>query len=192
MSRVGLGHIAVVAGALALAACSTTRMIIVNESPEPQNYRQGDLSLATKGGEMLAQIDGNPFNMPDDQFASEALDEVNAAYRGMGPPAKIVTKASPKTNAHYKFVYVFDPARSLDPQTVCEAKAPFAKAPKGKTVVVLGVFCGGSEALTDATARVSGIDSPRDPAFQKLLAATTSALLPAMDQSEFGNGDSIK
>lgn len=168
-------HVVAALLSIMVAAC-TSDFVIIDAPIADQSFSAGDLGYASRRGEILTQIVGNPFAMPPAAFHDRALKAINDAYRGIGPPAEFVTTKSEKVDDNYKTVLIFNPAPRLAAWQLCDGKPPFPLRPSTEPLYVMAAFCSGDVLLTEAEGRVASVQSPDDPRFDKLMTGVVSAL----------------
>ncbi len=163
MSKIhGIGFltVALAVGGL-IGACTPGRVnyVHVDSSYTPIQYATVPYSKA-----MRADVSGNPFNMPQDEFNRL----VNQAIQ---PPGVQPSDASPYV-IHFAFG---NSATSINYACAASGQAGHG----GGTIAVTAAFCRGpGAALTYLVASVDGIAGPDDPRFKQFLRTIVARLFP--------------
>lgn len=164
--------LALTAGGL-LGACTPGRVdyVRVDSSYTPVQYATIPYSKA-----MRADVSGNPFNMPQEDFNRL----VNEAIQ---PPGVQPSAASPYV-VHFAFG---NTATSIN--YACAATGQTGHG--GGTIAVTAAFCRGpGAALTYLVGSVDGITGPDDPRFKQFLRSIVARLFPnRTDDSRDNSGN---
>lgn len=156
---------AIALGAL-LTACANQGMTYDASDPiiqiDPYYYD------GVSGRDLTLIVKGNPFNIPNDNFARliEAdLKDNSIAQRGEANP---LLTPGPSAKPLYRLVYVFGPGQGVYGDYICSATAPAQVTPgaAGK-VTAMAAFCIGNRALSYITGEAT-VDGPGDVRFYDL------------------------
>ena len=185
------GRTATVA-ALALLALGGCFGVQVEDEPPPRyNYFTGDYEYATHKGAILAEIVGNPFDIPDGVFRDLVLARMQGSTRS-GTPSRFVAVPTDETIAPFKVVAAFNMPQYVDGRTLCQGPAALPPARKGSGLVSLGMaFCFGDGLKSDTRGQVLDVKGVDDPQFTRLIKRVAEAMLPPhdakQDDSDFRN-----
>lgn len=164
-----LKYSVIAAGAL-LTACADQGMVY--DASDPVVHISSFYSDGAAGRDLTLVVDGNPFSIPNENFARlvEAdLKDNTIAERG---PTQPLLTPGPSAKPLYRLVYVFEPRQGLYGDSICYANTPAqatpaaAAGPNGK-VTAVAAFCVGYRALSYITGETE-VDGPGDVRFYRL------------------------
>jgi hypothetical protein len=164
---------------LALGGCDG--IVIVNDAMQQPNYHRGDETYAARNGAIRVQVEGTTFGLAREQFASEVVNRMRAAY---SRHEIFTVDASSATDPDYKIVMMFDPDPALSGESLCAASQPLPPVPRapGESTSLRAAFCGGAKAISESGARVTGgVRGIDDARFSELIARTVNTLIPKDD-----------
>jgi hypothetical protein len=126
---------------------------------------------------LTADVSGNPFAIPQDDFNQI----VNAAIQPAGYP--------PSTNSPYRLRMIFN-GQASNADYICQNKGDHGANPghsAGSTIKLAAAYCRGSDGMTFVSASVSDISGPDDPRLKAFLRMIATQLfpLPASDPNDF-------
>jgi len=150
-----------------------------------------DISIAGGSGQLLTQVVGDPFGVPQEQFDKAVTGAMYAAH--FGPPTEFTT--TPRGN--YKRIFfvrmVFDSSFPINKNTICVAppQGPPPHPVSGPVSVSLSAaFCQEDRVLSYLEAGGSGYSSPSDPRFVEFIRVVTTNLFPSQNSTlRRGQGD---
>ena len=152
-----------------------------------------DISFAGGSGELLTQVLGDPFNLPQDQFDKAVTDAMYGAH--FGPPTHFT--ATPMGSFQRKFAVrlVFDSVYPMSINTICVAppqQPPARTRPGNGRVSLSAAFCQDVRVLTYLEAGGSGYSGANDPRFTAFIKNVTFNLFPPNNSNNpnFRNGQS--
>ncbi|HZT19513.1 MAG TPA: hypothetical protein VFA23_08930 [Dongiaceae bacterium] len=152
-----------------------------------------DVAIAGGSGELLTQILGNPFNVPQQQFDRAVTDAMYGAH--FGPPTRFTTTPVGSFQRRFAVRLVFDSAVPMNINTICvappEQPAP-RRGPATGSVSLSAAFCQEGRTLTYLEAGGSGYTGPGDPRFVQFIRYVTSSLFSPSNpnNSNFRRGQS--
>jgi hypothetical protein len=139
-----------------------------------------DISIAGGSGQLLTQVLGDPFGVPQQQFDKSVTDAMYGAH--FGPPTHFTTTA---TSSYYPRPFavrmVFDSVYPMSINTICVAPPelpPARTGPGTGSVRLSAAFCQEGRVLTYLEAGGSGYRGPDDPRFVAFIKDVTYALFP--------------
>jgi hypothetical protein len=151
------------AGVLALGACSAGTGIVAGTDYAPQ-YDFSEFYAATNGKTFRVLLEGNPFPALTQQETQRRLLPVMQANRPR--PRLTFTYEVPAElpRPDYRLVLVFDAANDLGAATVCAGEFRHQPRPPEAAgrFAVFAVYCRNDQALSQATARTPAT-GPEDP-----------------------------
>jgi len=173
--------------ALGLGGCTST--VMVQDYPGPrEDYFDGDFEYATRDGFIVAEVVGNPFNMPQERFDAAVRDLMDG--QTAGPPVTFLKDPTPgKTDAQYRVVVAFNTPSRISGFDLCEKGAKTPTVRGGGELSLAMAFCIGEDLKSDirgSTTPVAGSGAPR---FVELVREVTLALIPVQDGEDVGEGD---
>ncbi len=143
-----------------------------------------DISIAGGSGELLTQILGNPFNVPQQQFDRAVTDAMYGAH--FGPPTHFTTMPRGSFQRIFAVRLVFDSAAPMNINTICTAPpapAPPRTGPASGNVSLSAAFCQEGRVLSYLEAGGSGYKGPDDPRFVGFIQYVTSTLFPPQNST---------
>jgi len=168
-------------GMAALAGCSGTGIIdYVHLEP---GYRAQQFAYAAGGRDLRADVQGNPFAMPQDEFDAAVTDSMQGAH--FGEPTNFTTTPGDSARDGYRVRLLFKGPSASSGRIVC-AGEPAVVGPSRESgnVRLLAAFCNGDYPLSYLSAHVSGIQDARDPAFRDFIRQVTTNLFPPQNRQE--------
>ena len=173
------------AACLFLGACDA---IIVEERVGPGwSYYNGDLTYATRNGNIVTHVAGNPFG--GDQTAFAAAVRKMMYGQTAGRPFEFVAQADEKSATPYNVVLAFNAPANIDGHDLCASGNKTATTPAGATLRAAIAFCEGDHLKSDAFARAGNITGLNDERFRSLVEQITRSMVPP-DGADDTGGDS--
>lgn len=171
--------------ALAMTGCN---LVIVEDTPGPRaNYFDGDFEFATHKGAIVTMVAGNPFGLPEREFADRVRREI---ARGVATGnAKFVAAAGDETVAPFKIVVAFNTAANIDNHNLCEQGAKTATLPLRGELNVKMAFCDGDNLKSGSAAWITGVSSVNDRGFNNLVRQAATSMIPAQDSEDAGESN---
>ena len=165
------------AAALLLTACADTA--VLDNSYVSDAYNPYLLSYAAKRGGMMTEIVGNPFAVNKEEVDRSVTDTFRDHHFGpeldfIATPSDVATGDEREA---FRVVVLFNPAINANPARLCETPAR-PQEPAPDRVAVLAAFCSTDTRVTSATGSVTGVTSPDDPAFKRLMRQLALELFP--------------
>src|SRR4029453_16550263 len=138
----------------ALSGCSGTPVIdYVRLEP---GYRAQQFAYAAGGRDLKADIQGNPFAMPKEEFDATVTDAMQGAH--FGQPTNFTTTPGDSARPGYRVRLLFNGPGASTGGIVCGGEpAIIGPSPEGGNVRLLAAFCNGPYPLSYLSAQVSGI-----------------------------------
>lgn len=161
--------------ALALTACINTGGTVLQPAYISGAYQLDMLNYAASRGGMLTEVVGNPFQAPKHEIDQTVTASMAKSH--FGPDLPFVTSVPAENTSPYRVVMLFNPAPNARADSICENSAQPTAAQPGE-VSVMAAFCSSDDRVTSTVGSVSGVTSPKDPAFQNLVRQVTIALFP--------------
>ena len=177
-------HVWLVLAAMTLAGCDgvTTYGNVQSKNPIPEQQ----LYIAAHNGVMVAEVRGNPFNIPDSLLAERVRGYMlNALF---GPDVRFVAAPGPGTIEPYKVVVLFNAAPGAQFRGLCTNDEQQAGVGAGGYMTVSMGFCFGSDQISSTWGSVRGVTGPDDPKFRALVQQTALTLVP-MHKADPQSGD---
>ena len=164
-----------------LGGCSGTGIIdYVHVEP---GYRAQQFGYAAGGRDLKADIQGNPFAMPKDEFDAAVTDAMQGAH--FGQPTHFTTTPGDSARQGYRVRLLFNGPGASSGWIVCAGEpAVVGPALESGNVRLLAAFCNGDYPLSYLSAHVSGIRDAHDPAFPEFMRQVTTNLLPPQNRQE--------
>jgi hypothetical protein len=192
MSRLKLFAVAL---ALMLAACSGGSMggggLIGGGTINWTHYDIAytpitDISFAGGSGQLLTQIFGNPFTLPQEQFDKAVTDAMYGAH--FGPPTHFTTTPIGDFRRSFYVRLVFGSTFPISINTICIAppEGPRIGANQGE-VRISAAFCQEGRPLTYLEGGGKGYSGPTDPRFVAFIKQVTYNLFPPRNPELFRN-----
>lgn len=147
---------------LALSACMPGRIdrVHVTSTYSPEQYHRLPYT-----GYLRAEVSGNPFAMPQEEFNSLVNDAIQP-FPGAGA-----------AGSGYRVHLAFNGVTTTDENHACQATGGTGMA--GGALHLVAAFCSGSnQALTYLTGSVKGVTGPEDPNFTAFVRWATVRLFP--------------
>ncbi len=138
-----------------------------------------DIAFAGGSGELLTQILGNPFNVPQQQFDQAVTQAMYGAH--FGPATRFTTTPMGSFRRRFAVRLVFDSVYPMSINTICTAppeQPPPRGGPATGSVSLSAAFCQEGRVLTYLEAGGSGYAGPTDPRFARFIQNVTSSLFP--------------
>jgi hypothetical protein len=137
-----------------LGGCSGTGVIdYVHLEP---GYRQQQFAYAAGGRDLKADIQGNPFAMPKEEFDATVTDAMQGAH--FGQPTNFTTTPGDSAREGYRVRLLFNGPGASSGRIVCAGEpAIVGSSPESGNVRLLAAFCNGDYPLSYLSAHVSGI-----------------------------------
>ena len=150
-----------------------------------------DISFAGGSGELLTEVLGDPFNLPQDQFDKAVTDAMYGAH--FGPPTHFTTTPRGSFQPKFDVRLVFDSVYPMSVNTICVAppqQPPARTSPGNGSVSLSAAFCQEGRVLTYLEAGGSGYTGAKDPRFAAFIKNVTSNLFPPNNPNNpnFRNG----
>jgi hypothetical protein len=167
-------NVLLLCGVLALGGCAGAAWV------EPPNYALGYTpgEERVQGMQMPVIVGGNPFAMPQADFANAVTD----AMQGWAFRAPLRFTAAGNPTATYRVIMMFNPPRNSSDFQYCERPLPiqpvFGVAPNAPRTPVFAVLCRGDGVLASARGSLSTADGPQGPNFRAGVGQFTGALFP--------------
>jgi hypothetical protein len=165
----------------ALAGCSGTPVIdYVRLEP---GYRAQQFAYAAGGRDLEADVQGNPFAMPKEEFDATVTDAMQGAH--FGQPTNFTTTPGDSARPGYRVRLLFNGPGASTGRIVCAGEpAIIGPSPEAGNVRLLAAFCNGPYPLSYLSAHVSGIRDAHDPAFRDFMRQVTTNLFPPQNRQE--------
>ncbi len=165
----------------ALGGCSRTGVIdYVHLEP---GYRPQQFAYAAGGRDLEADIQGNPFAMPKEEFDSAVTGAMRGAH--FGQPTNFTTTPDYSAREGYRVRLLFNGPGASSGRIVCAGGAAVVgPSPESGNVRLLAAFCNGEYPLSYLSAHVSGIEDAHDPAFRDFMRQVTTNLFPPQNRQE--------
>ena len=164
-----------------LAGCSGAAIIdYVHLEP---GYRAQQFAYAAGGRDLEADIQGNPFAMPKEEFDATVADAMQGAH--FGQPTNFTTTPGDSARPGYRVRLLFNGPGASSGRIVCAGEpAIVGPSPEGGNVRLLAAFCNGDYPLSYLSAHVSGIQDANGPAFRDFMRQVTTNLFPPQNRQE--------
>jgi hypothetical protein len=164
-----------------LAGCSGTGIIdYVRLEP---GYRAQQFAYAAGGRDLTADIQGNPFAMPKEEFDATVTDAMQGAH--FGQPTNFTTTPGDSARQGYRVRLLFNGPGASSGRIVCAGEpAIVGPSPESGNVRLLAAFCNGDYPLSYLSAHVSGIRDAHDPTFRDFMQQVTTNLFPPQNRQE--------
>ncbi len=175
--RVGLkpGLLAIV-GAVTLAACAGG-VTVARENIATSYLPEELYVVATGPNQLRTVIVGEPFDMPKDAFERAVLAGLEG--QNFGPRLNLSTDPEHEDSRKRNVVLAFNLTDIGQADALCAGEAATASAADtGGSLTVTGVYCGGGQYLTQATARANSVAGPDTEEFRRLMTQLAIALFP--------------
>ncbi len=159
---------------LALGACGGAPISNANYSVgySPGEVRAPDNMVPTL-------VMGNPFSVPQPEFAAEVVDAMQGHAVGA-----VGFAASDNSNAVYRVIMLFVPSGGVTGEALC-TRPPRAQAVPGagagSRIPLAATLCRGDSYLAYAHGTVDGTGGPSSPAFRNGVGQFTRLLFPAQN-----------
>jgi len=136
-----------------------------------------DISFAGGSGQLLTQIFGNPFSLPQEQFDKAVTDAMYGAH--FGPPTHFTTTPIGDFRRSFYVRLVFGSSFPISINTICIAppEGPRIGANQGE-VRLSAAFCQEGRPLTYLEGGGKGYSGPTDPRFVEFIKLVTYNLFP--------------
>ncbi len=172
--------------ALMLNACAD--MAVLDNSYVSDAYNPYLLSYAAKRGGMMTEIVGNPFDAPKEEVDRLVTETFRDNHFGpeldfIATPSGVATGDNREA---FRVVVLFNPAAYANPARLCELPAR-PQEPVPDRVAVLAAFCSTDTRVTSAAGSVTGVSSPEDPAFERLIRQLSLELFPPRSPNSRGD-----
>jgi len=163
--------------ALGAAACAPGNVRLTHQDLNSA-YRQSEFGYAGAGRDFRVAILGNPFG--GDRATFEQAVTAAMQGRNWGPATNFTTAPGSSARDGYRVVMVFDPAPTLNPQTLCgePPSAPLPHAAGSASVSVFAAWCRFGTALSSVRGEVGGVTGPGDAGFRAMIGRVTETLFP--------------
>lgn len=162
------------AGAV-LAACSGSAGVISSHEISSV-YDDLQVGYVTRDNRAIpVMIAGNPFNSQRADVDDAILQAMNGS--NFGPEVTFAVDPVKPATEKSRVVLAFNPNERPAPGGLCLA-VPKSRPNAGDTLYVNAAYCQGSEALTEATGRIQGANSPLSKNFETIMVQLTQALFP--------------
>jgi len=165
----------------ALAGCGGTPIIdYVHLEP---GYRAQQFAYAAGGRDLKADVQGNPFAMPKEEFDATVTDAMQGAH--FGQPTNFTTTPGDSARPGYRVRLLFNGPGASNGRIVCaDEPAIVGPSPESGNVRLLAAFCNGPYPLSYLSAHVGGIRDAHDPAFRDFMRQVTTNLFPPQNRQE--------
>jgi len=165
----------------ALAGCGGTPIIdYVHLEP---GYRAQQFAYAAGGRDLKADVQGNPFAMPKEEFDATVTDAMQGAH--FGEATNFTTTPGDSARDGYRVRLLFNGPGASSGRIVCAGEpAVVGPSPESGNVRLLAAFCNGDYPLSYLSAHVSGIQDAHDPAFRDFMRQVTTNLFPPQNRQE--------
>jgi hypothetical protein len=138
-------------------------------------------AYAAGGRDLMTDIQGSPFAMPQEDFNAAVTDAMQRAH--FGPATHFTTTPGETARLNYRVRLLFNGPTASTGAIVCAGEpTPIAPAPENGNVRLLAAFCNGERPLTYLTAHAAGIRDAHDPAFRDFMRQVTINLLPPQNR----------
>ncbi len=166
---------------LALTGCS--RVGIIDYTRLEPGYRLQQFAYAAGGRDLMTDIQGNPFAMPQEEFNAAVTEAMQRAH--FGPATNFTTAPNETARPGYRVRLLFNgPAASTGAMFCAGDPAIVGPSPESGNVRLLAAFCNDASPLSYLSARVSGLEDAHDPAFRAFMRQVTTNLLPPQNRQE--------
>lgn len=184
-----LKPILALAGALTLAACNGTG-VIVYEPVDQQGYLDGDLDYAARTGELRVAVVGTPVTNPPENFNENVAIAMRGANRG--DFVRFTTRPKETDPDNHRVVMIFNRGINLADDEICGETPAASVAPEvgARTSLVAG-FCIGPYLLSTSAGTGPVVQGSDDPQLRKLIRDTVLALIPNEDRKDIGGDQRI-
>jgi hypothetical protein len=168
-------------GVLALAGCTGTGVIdYVQVKP---GYRPQQFAYVAGGRDLMTDVQGNPFAMPQEEFNAAVTDAMQRAH--FGPPTNFTTTPGETARLNYRVRLLFNGPTASTGAAVCAGvPAIIGPSPGAGTVRLLAAFCNGERPMSYLSAHVDGVRDAHDPAFRDFMRQVTTNLFPPQNRPE--------
>lgn len=158
-----------------LAGCFGTGPILTHQDVAGA-YEPGFLRVVGTGGsELRTIVVGNPFSGSAEATRDATIEAMQGAVAFT--PVRFAAQPARAHPADYRVYMVYQPAITQAAGALCRGEAPQAgQASAG--LRLLGVYCGGTFAMSEITGRMEAMPAPGDPTFRALVRQVTLNLLP--------------
>ena len=139
-----------------------------------------DISIAGGSGELLTQILGDPFNVPQQQFDKAVTDAMHGAH--FGPATRFTTTPADSFPREFAVRLVFDSFYPTSINTICvvppQQQPPPRTGLSNGSVRLSAAFCQEGRVLTYLEGGGSSYTGPNDPRFEAFIKNVTFTLFP--------------
>lgn len=148
-------------------------------------YQPQQFGYAAGGRDLKVDVQGNPFAIPQDEFAALVTNAMQGAH--FGQPTNFTSSPGDSARADYRVRLLFNGAGTG--RIVCAGEpAMIDPSPNRGDVRLLAAFCHNQDPLSYLTAHVSGLQDAHDPAFRDFVRQVTSNLFPPQNYQERDRG----
>jgi hypothetical protein len=173
--------IALVALALLLAGCG--RVGIIDYTRLEPGYRQQQFAYAAAGRDLMTEVQGNPFAMPQAAFDAAVTEAMQGAH--FGPATNFTTTPGETARPGYRVRLLFNGPAASTGAIVCTGQPPgVSPSSEGGNVRLLAAFCHNQYPLSYLSARIRGVTDAQDPAFRRFMRQVTTNLFPPQNREE--------
>ena len=164
-----------------IGGCSGTGIIdYVRLEP---GYRAQQFAYAAGGRDLKADIQGNPFAMPKEEFDATVTDAMQGAH--FGQPTHFTTTPGDSARPGYRVRLLFNGPAASSGRLVCGGEpAIIGPSSESGNVRLLAAFCNVDYPLSYLSAHVSGIRDAHEPAFRDFMRQVITNLLPPQNRQE--------
>jgi hypothetical protein len=168
-------------GLVALTGCAATGVIeFVQVKP---GYSQQQFAYAAGGRDLMTDVRGNPFAMPQEEFSAAVTDAMQRAH--FGPPTRFTTTPGETARLNYRVRLLFNGPAASTGAVVCAGEpAIVGPSPQAGNVRLLAAFCNGERPMSYLSAHAGGIQDAHDPAFRDFMRQITTTLFPPQNREE--------
>lgn len=168
-------------GILGLAGCTGTGVIdYVQVKP---GYRPQQFAYAAGGRDLMTDVQGNPFAMPQEEFNAAVTDAMQRAH--FGQATNFTTTPGESARLNYRVRLLFNGPTASTGAVVCAGEPTIiGPSPETGNVRLLAAFCNGERPFSYLSARVGGIQDAHDPAFRDFMRQVTTNLFPPQNRQE--------